>query len=172
MSREAERQAALLAAILHGRALPAGLRGVLPAPPSGDEEVARQQGLQAYRGNAIALSERALSGAFPLLASLLGAQFGSLAWTFWRRCPPACGDLGEWGAALPDFLRQEAGDALAELAALEWALHRAERAADAVLDAPSLGLLHGDPRSLRLALRPGLCLLTMSDEALSLTAGH
>ena len=105
-------------------------------------------------------------------AALLGRQFGSLAWSFWKACPPACGDLGEWGAALPDFLRRSADDALADMAALEWALHQAERAPDAVLDVASLALLEGDARALGLALRPGLLLLTVCDEALSLLATH
>ncbi|MBB2486410.1 putative DNA-binding domain-containing protein [Mitsuaria sp. WAJ17] len=171
MSTEIERQAALLTALLQGDggSLAAlGLRGVLPT----DAQAALRQGLQAYRGNAIALSERALAGAFPQLAGLLGSQFGSLAWSFWKVCPPACGDLGEWGAALPGFLRQSADDALADMAALEWSLHQAERAPDAALDAASLALLHGDPRQLRLVLRPGLLLLSVSDEALSLLASH
>lgn len=171
MATELERQAALLTAILRGdatAAAAAGLRGVMP----GEAQASVAQGLQAYRGNAIALAERALSGAFPQLASLLGQQFASLAWSFWRASPPACGDLGEWGAALPDYLGRSADEALADMASLEWALHRAERAADAVLEASSLGLLHGDPCSLRLAFRPGLVLLAVSDEALSLLAAH
>jgi len=171
MPSDIERQAALLKAILQGDSgslAALGLRGVLP----GEAQAAVQEGLLAYRGNVIALSERALAGAFPHLAALLGRQFGSLAWTFWKASPPTCGDLGEWGAALPDFLRRTADDALADLATLEWALHQAERAPDAVLDAPSLALLQGEPQALRLALRPGLALLSLSDEALSLLAPH
>ncbi|MGM9515181.1 HvfC/BufC family peptide modification chaperone [Roseateles sp. DB2] len=175
MATEAERQAALLTAILHSdgagdvQALHRlGLRGVLPA----EAEAALPQGLQAYRGNAIALAERALSAAFPQLASLLGRQFASLAWSFWKQCPPARGDLGEWGASLPDYLRHSADDALADMAALEWALHQAERAPDAALDGASLRLLHGDPQCLRLTFRPGLRLLALSDEALSLLSSH
>lgn len=171
MPSDIERQAALLRAILQGDSgslAGLGLRGVLP----GEAQAAAQEGLLAYRGNAIALSERALAGAFPQLAALLGRQFGSLAWSFWKACPPSCGDLGEWGAALPDYLRRTADDALADMAALEWALHQAERAADVVLDASSLALLEGDPRALRLALRPGMALLSVSDEALSLLDAH
>lgn len=171
MPTDIERQASLLQAILQGDAgslTALGLRGVLP----GEAPAAVQQGLLAYRGNAIALSERALAGAFPQLAALLGRQFGSLAWSFWKACPPTCGDLGEWGAALPDFLRRTADDALADLATLEWTLHQAERAPDAVLDAPSLALLQGAPQSLRLALRPGVALLSLCDEALSLLESH
>lgn len=129
-------------------------------------------GLQAYRGNAVALSERALAGAFPHLAARLGVPFASLAWAFWRRCPPGVGDLGAWGAALPDFLRETADDTLAGIAAFEWALHQAERATDATLDAASLGLLNGDPAELGLVLRPGLVLLELPDAALAALDGH
>jgi len=178
MPTDMDRQTALLRALLQREGVGTddvesslaalGLRGVRDAgsqPPL-------QQGLQAYRGNAIALAERALASAFPQLAGLLGTQFGSLAWSFWKACPPDRGDLGEWGAALPAFLRRSADDALAEMATLEWALHQTERAADAALDAASLARLHGDPRQLRLALRPGMAVLAMSDEALSLLASH
>lgn len=129
-------------------------------------------GLRAYRGNAVALSERALAGAFPHLAAQLGAQFASLAWTFWCRCPPAVGDLGAWGGALPDFLRETADDTLAGVAAFEWALHQVERAPDAALDTASLSLLNGDPAALGLVLRPGLVVLELSEATLMALAGH
>lgn len=171
MSPEARRQAGLLRAILGGdthglRRL--GLRGVLPGP----EDAALAQGLQAYRGNAIALAERALAGAYPHLSGLLGERFASLAWSFWRRHPPNGGDLGAWGGALPDFLRETADAGLSGVAALEWALHQAERAPDAALDAASLQGLHGDPRSLGLAFRPGLTLLSLPAQALPLLGSH
>ncbi len=171
MQAEARKQAALLQAILAGdsRGLQAlGLRGVLPV----QAEAALAQGLQAYRGNAIALAERALASAFPQLARVLGAQFASLAWSFWRHHPPHCGDLGEWGAALPDFLLETADAGLSGVAALEWALHQAERAPDAVLDAESLQALHAPAQSLRLVFRPGLVLLTLPTDALPALIEH
>ena len=171
MRSEAEKQAGLLQAILEGsvqRLEPLGLRGVLPA----GADAALAQGLQAYRGNAIALAERALASAFPQLASLLGPQFASLAWSFWRRHPPRCGDLGEWGAALPGFLLETADAGLSGVAALEWALHQAERAPDAVLDAHSLQALHAPPQALGLAFRPGLALLDLPAQALVLLDMH
>lgn len=164
------------AATLHGL----GLRGVLGAAAHGGADhcpvktpgPALAAGLQAYQGNAIALSARALAGAFPHLALLLGLQFASLAWAFWRQCPPVGGDLGTWGTALPAFLRETADEALAGVAAFEWALHEAERAADAVLDADSLNRLHGDPAELGLAFRPGLVLLALSPETIEALEGH
>lgn len=156
-----------------------GLRGVRAAALPGREQESAstsdpslEAGLQAYRGNAIALSARVLAGAFPHLETLLGPQFASLAWAFWRQCPPAGGDLGTWGAALPAFLRETADDMLAGVATFEWALHEAERAADATLDVGSLNHLHGDPAALCLAFKPGLALLELPLESLEALAGH
>jgi len=155
-------QEAFVAAILGRGELPAhpalaGRRGV----PMG---LAR--GLQAYRGNAQALSARALAGAYPRLAERLGAEFDALAWTFWRRQPPRDGDLGCWGGALAAFLDAQPGmdPALPDLARLEWATHCAERAADDAFDAGSLGrLATTEPEALHLRLAPGAAVLAQSD---------
>lgn len=167
MSLEARRQAALLQAILRGE--PQGL-AELGALGVGAGSLAL--GLRAYRGNAIALAERVLAGAYPQLAQHLGSAFASLAWSFWRQHPPRCGDLGEWGDELPAFLRESADDALTGLASLEWALHQAERAEDATLDAGSLQCLQYPPDGLCLQFRPGLCLLDLPAPALALLGGY
>lgn len=136
-------------------------RGEAPAGLSGGE-----RGLAAYRGNLVALSARALAVPFGRLRDALGAaEFASLAWTFWRVHPPERGDLGQWGGALAGFLVEHAGEAsgLPDLARLDWALHQAERAADAALDADSLALLeHTPPEALWLVLRPGVALLAQA----------
>lgn len=133
-------------------------------PPAGLSGGAR--GLAAYRGNLVALSAQALAGPFGRLRDALGeAEFAALAWTFWRAHPPERGDLGEWGGALAGFLVERAGEAsgLPDLARLGWALHRAERAADAELDAGSLALLgSAPPEALWLQLRPGVALLAQT----------
>lgn len=147
------RQQALVDALLGRGDAPAGLSG-------------GGRGLAAYRGNLVALSERALASPFGQLRDALGeAEFASLAWTFWRAHPPACGDLGQWGGALADFLVEHAGESsgLPDLARLDWALHQAERAEDVALDADSLALLgHRPPEALWLRLRPGVALLAQS----------
>ncbi|MBV8035704.1 DNA-binding domain-containing protein [Roseateles sp.] len=147
------RQQALLDALLGRGEPPAGLSG-------------GQRGLAAYRGNLVALSDRALAVPFGRLRDALGeAEFAALAWTFWRARPPECGDLGEWGGALAGFLVERAGEAsgLPDLARLDWALHQAERAGDVALDADSLQLL-GDtpPEALWLRLRPGVAMLAQA----------
>ncbi len=133
-------------------------RGDAPATLTGAE-----RGLAAYRGNVKALSAQALAVPFSRLRAELGEdEFASLAWTFWRRHPPESGDLGQWGGALEAFLVERAGEAsgLPDLARLDWALHSAERAADAELDVASLNLLGTTPpESLQLLPRPGIALI-------------
>ncbi|MDR7267488.1 hypothetical protein J2X20_000117 [Pelomonas saccharophila] len=125
------------------------------------------RGLTAYRRNLQALSAQALAVPFARLREALGEdEFASLAWTFWRTHPPESGDLGQWGGALEAFLVERAGEAsgLPDLARLDWALHQAERAADADLDVESLTLLGTTaPESLGLRLRPGVALITQQD---------
>lgn len=149
-------QQALVAAVMTRSEAPgvAALPGV---------EGGTARGLQAYRVNAQALSIKALAAVFPQVQRLLGeASFEMMAWAFWRACPPGQGDLAQWGGGLADFLAAQDGMDAAppELAQLEWALHRAESAADAALDTESLGLLASvDPAELALRLRPGVQVL-------------
>ena len=122
-----------------------------------------ERGLAAYRNNLRALSAQALTVPFTRLREELGEdEFASLAWTFWRAHPPEFGDLGQWGGALEGFLLERAGaeSGLPDIARLDWALHRAERALDTTLDADSLALLGTtSPDELWLQLRPGVGLL-------------
>jgi hypothetical protein len=137
-------------------------RGEAPPALTGAE-----RGLPVYRNNLVALSAQALAVPFARLREVLGAEdFAALAWTFWRACPPQSGDLGQWGGGLADFLVAQAGEAsgLPDLARLDWALHLAERAEDATLEADSLALLGQCPlESVWLQLRPGVALLAQSD---------
>jgi Putative DNA-binding domain len=153
---EAQRQRGLLAAFARGETSLASLR-------ESGERAAR--GLEAYRANAETIAERALAAAVPTVQAMLGAEtFKRVAREVWRDAPPTRGDLGEWGDALPAWLGANAKLAewpwLADTARLDLALHRNERAADAVLDAESLGLLAStDPARLRVVFMPGTALL-------------
>ena len=156
---EAERQRALLAAILAPRADAAAL-----ALRETGERAAR--GLSAYRANAEALAVRALAAACGSLRAMLGEEdFVHLAAEFWRAHPPRHGDLGEWGGDVGDWLDAHPALAawpyLADCARLDLAVHRNERAADADFDADSLGLLaSADPAGLSLVLMPGTALVS------------
>ena len=171
---EALRQQALLQAISRSPATPGVARvEAAAAAPFGVEA-----GLWVYRANAHALAERALLSAFPTLTALLGADdFKHMAREFWHDDPPQRGDIGEWGGALPDWLRAHPGFAswpyLGDCAELDWLRHCCERAADASLDSASLALLEShDPHRLTLVLRPGLAVLESRWPVASLYAAH
>jgi len=153
----AARQQALVRAVLARSSPVDGLA------PLGGIEGGVARGLDAYRLNARALSAKALAAVFPRLREWLGAEsFDAMAWAFWRHAPPQHGDLALWGRGLADFLaaQESIEDEPLDLARLEWALHEAERAADAALDAASLQLLAtADPSRVSLRLQPGARLL-------------
>lgn len=168
--REALRQQMLLRALL-GDARPAVVAGWL-------RDGARfERGFQAYRANAGALAERALAAAFPTVQQLVGEDsFAKLARVFWRRQPPTDGDIANWGAALPAFIADDEALAdepyLADVARLEWAVHRAERAADA---GPPQGLellADADPAGLTLRLAPGTALVISPHPVATLWQAH
>lgn len=170
---EARRQSGLLAAL----AVPRPETGATPeagALGAGDA----QRGLRAYRANAHASAERALTAACPTLRALIGADdFAHLAREFWHAHPPRRGDLAVWGDALPAWLDAHAGLAawpyLGDCARLDLALHRCERAADAALETATLALLaDGDPRRLRLQLRPGVQCFASRWPVATLHAAH
>ena len=175
---EAARQQALLAALMHPPGtvrLPAGdaalgLRIVDPART--------ERGLAVYRANAHALAQRALEAACPTLAEMVGADdFAALARGFWHAHPPTRGDICEWGAQLPDWLAGQASLTdwpwLADVARLDLALHQAERAADAEVDAESLGMLgEHEPERLQLVLMPGSGLVVSPWPIVTMLGAH
>jgi hypothetical protein len=135
-------------------------------------------GLQAYRSNGRALAARALAAAYPTLAALLGDEpFAALAADYWQRDPPQAGDIGDWGGALPPFVEQ-AGDLaawpyLADCARLDWAVHRAARAADAVFEPDSLRLLAEQaPEAVAADLLPGSALLASPWPVVAIWQAH
>lgn len=135
-----------------------------------------QRGLQAYQANSLALAERALTAAYPAVAQLIGDEsFGPLAHHFWRQHPPARGDMAEWGAELADFLEatpQLADEPfLGDVARIEWALHRAGTAADAVPDLSSFALL-AESGSATLVLSAGVFVLESRYPVVSLVNAH
>ena len=121
-----------------------------------------QRGIQAYQAHGEALAERALAAAYPVIAQLIGAEnFKPMSRHYWQQHPPRRSDMAFWGGDLPGFIEaatQLADEAyLADVARVEWALHRIQTAADGALDAPSFALLTShDPDQLTLALCPGV----------------
>ncbi len=169
--REALRQQMLLRALWRD-ARP----GVLAGWTRDGEAFAR--GLQAYQAHAGALAERALAAAYPTLQELIGAaSFAGLARAFWHRHAPARGDIAHWGAELPVFI--DAADQLAEepyladVARLEWAVHRAQTAADAAGGVFGLEALGGDHATrCVLIARPGTAMLESAHPVVEVWQAH
>lgn len=171
--KEALRQQMLLRA-LWGDARPGVVAGWLRNGPRVGN-VAR--GLAAYRANAGAAAERALASAYPTVQQLLGDEaFAALARACWQRHPPTAGDLGLWGGALPAFMADAqtlAGEAyLPDVARLEWAVHQAERAADASAPQGLERLGSDDPAALVLRLAPGTAVVDSSHPVVSIWQAH
>jgi hypothetical protein len=170
-AREALRQQMLLRALWRD-ARPGVVAGWLRDAPA-----RATRGLQAYQANAGALAERALRAAFPTIAMLVGDEsFGALARVFWHANPPLRGDIAQWGESLPTFIEADAQLAsepyLADVARVDWAVHRAESAAGA---APVQGLerlADADPAALTLRLAPGAALVSSPHPVATIWLAH
>lgn len=136
------------------------------------------RGLKVYQANGHALAERALQAAYPVLTQLLGQEsLCALARAFWHAHPPVRGDLAQWGAELPDFVRaseQLVGEPyLADVATVEWALHLSASAANQEADAASFALLmQRDPSELHLRLAPGCAVVQSAWPVASIVGAH
>ena len=137
-----------------------------------------ERGLRAYRANGLALAERTLSACFPVVAQLVGAEsFSALSREFWLTLPPTCGDLAQWGEALPQFLQTNTQLAdepyLPDVARVEWALHVAGGAADQQADMASFALLaSADAAGVTLLLASGIQILQSSYPSASIVNAH
>lgn len=172
MSTLAERQARLLDALFAWPAHEATARLI---PLLADT---RLRGLKAYQTNGHMLAERALLAAYPVVAQMLGDEsFADLARALWHAHPPERGDLGLWGADLPQFMATSVQLAdepyLADVARAEWALHRCHSAADAQADLATLALLTThDPEQLTLVRAPGTVALRSRWPVASIVLAH
>jgi hypothetical protein len=115
--------------------------------------VAAERRLHVYRNNVFASLGAALHAVYPVTARLVGEPFfRQLTRAYIARHPSMSGDLQEFGALLPAFVRKQASLAalpyLADVAALEWAVHEVYHEADEqTLDAASLALVPADAQS-------------------------
>ena len=95
-----------------------------------------EQRLAIYRANVAVAGTKALGAAYPVVRQVVGeAFFDGLARAYQRRVPSTSGDLSEHGAAFAAFVAEfphtQSLPYLADVARLEWAVHRAYGAADA-----------------------------------------
>ncbi len=94
-----------------------------------------ENGLHLYRDSQRAQRRQVLKQAYPVLCQLVGMQcFHALADTYAEETPSLSGDLHLYGASFSDFVCQSPVCAgypyLAEVARLEWQVHRIYYAAD------------------------------------------
>ena len=143
-----------------------------------DAATQQAQGLQAYRANAMSVAERALACAYPTLVELLSeVSFAALARVFWSRHAPSDGDMALFGEQLAEFIEHDnllaSEPYLADVARLEWAVHRCGFAADAPNQVSGLQLL-GDASgpSCCLLLRPGTVLCPSDWPVVSIWQAH
>ena len=130
MPESLERQQAEFAAALIDAAATTRVGRLLADPATAGER------LRLYRGGIAATRLHALSSAYPVVRTLVGAEyFAGLCDAYAVRYPGTSGDLNLFGASLAQFVGGFASAAslpyLADVATLEWAVHRAYYAADA-----------------------------------------
>jgi len=137
------------------------------------------RGLQAYRSNGHALAQRALAAAYPVVAALLGEDnCRSLARELWVSEPPRFGDVARWGDALPALIERLPGLAreepyLADVARVEWELHRIATEVNRDPDHASVELLaQRDPAEITLHLAPGVRCVASVYPVASLVLAH
>lgn len=168
---------ALWALVDSSESNPSGRAGSAGSAGSAEKLLSRR-GLQAYQSHGLALAQRALGAAYPVIAQLVGDEnFAAVAQHFWRQQPPICGDIAQWGAGLANFLaaapQLAAEPYLADVARVEWALHRASFAADALPDPASFACLSAQaPATPSLTLSPGVWLLASAFPVVSLIHTH
>ena len=93
--------------------------------------------LAIYRANVAATAVKALVAAYPVVRQVVGeAFFDGLARAYQHVAPSTSGDLFDYGSAFAGFVAEfphtQSLPYLADLARLEWAVHRAYGAEDAV----------------------------------------
>src|SRR4051812_1202370 len=130
--RELAALQARFSAGIYDRAADADLPGMFLG-----EETLVSKRVAIYRNNTLANAARALEAAYPVVAKMVGMQFfAGLTRQYSLRFPSKSGDLNEYGEAFAEFLAGFAPTTelpyLAEVARLEWQVHRAHYAADAI----------------------------------------
>ncbi|MGF6771518.1 hypothetical protein P3T18_004005 [Paraburkholderia sp. GAS199] len=137
-----------------------------PFPQLAAPHHAHRERLDLYRSSVHSHRNTALAGAYPVLLALVGeTYFDALGAAYARVHPSQSGDLNAFGASLADFIagyeRQPRLRYIADLARLEWALHRAHFAADAPALTPrAWAAIHPDDLlDARVAIHPACALV-------------
>lgn len=170
-----ELQRRVMDALLHPDASSAAAAALLRPTPGLD--AARR--LQLYRNNCFESLTAALGAVYPVVRQLVGEDFfRALARRFIPLFPSRSGNLHDFGAELPGFLRGFEPAAglpyLPDVAALEWACHAVYHEAPVpALDLDALAALDADQQAaLRLRLQPCARLLGSDWPVLDLWRAH
>jgi len=142
------------------------------ADPTGIGAVTR---MDVYRNAYYIRLQAALAHDFPVLLAVLGDEaFGHQMAKYLQACPSIAPSLRQLGQPLSDWFRKSDKHALADLAALEWAVLDAFDAADAsTLDAKDLvTILPEHWHQLWFELHPSLSLLQTQSNAHELWAAY
>jgi hypothetical protein len=136
-------------------------------------------GLAVYRNNYRGNLHDALAGAYPVIVQLVGAEFfRRLVRDFITASPSRSGNLFDYGAPLNIFLHDYAPTQrlayLPDVAALEWACHRAYLADDASsLNLAELAAVHPeDYARLHLQLHPACFLIRSTHPVAAIWQAH
>jgi hypothetical protein len=167
--------------------LQAAFAAALTARDSATADVRVLQGAPArsrrrlgfYRGNVQTSAYKALRSAYPVCERLVGESFfEGLAYAYAAAHPSTSGDLNAYGETLCAFIRGFAPAAslpyLADVAMLEWRVHRAHYAADRPpLDLRELSRLAPERfGELRAVLHPACSLVVTASPAASIWLAH
>ncbi|NKC11378.1 MAG: DUF2063 domain-containing protein [Gammaproteobacteria bacterium] len=137
------------------------------------------QRMQIYRNNFRISLRGALAAVYPVVHALVGEGFFAyLAHEFTDRYPSRSGNLHSFGRALPDFLRSFEAAAslpyLPDVAAIEWAWHRAFHAAECPpLDWAALAAVPAEEHAaLRFGLHPSVSSFSSPYPAAAIWEAH
>jgi hypothetical protein len=161
-------------------AFAAALRDPDLPPPDGIAGYRRQlRRFNVYRNNVYAGLIRVLEARYPAVQRLVGDEFfKAMSRIFVDKAPPASPVLLEYGGTYPEFLEafEPVSDEpyLADLARLEWALHRARHAADVTpLRASDLAAFQTENTyAIRIGLAPAVSVQTSPYPIFSLWRAH
>lgn len=135
--------------------------------------------LALYRGNQFTAWERVLRAAYPVMEMLVGEEFfGGLSREFGISVPSSSPDLNEFGAGFADFLETFPHVAdypyFADMARLEWAIHRTHyaRSAPSVMSSTVLELPPELMMNARVHLHPASGLFTSEWSVVQIWRAH
>ena len=145
---------------------------------AGDDALVERR-LAIYRGNVVGAASKALAAACPVIEQIVGEEFFfGLARAHLRECPSTSGNLYDFGEHFADFLARfepaREFPYLADLARVEWAVHRAGLAGDVgLIDMGRLAALSGSQQArLRWRVAPVTAIVVSSHPVVRLWTLH